>query len=298
MPQGSILGPLFFSLYVNDLPGYLLNCKIHLYADDVQLCLNSPVNDISRAVDCLNGELARIFLWATANGLCLNPGKSKCILLHRRSDVPTIPRDVVLNGEKVEIVHATRNLGIIFNSNLTWDDHINSLVGQTYIKLRTLWSTQLYIPLKTRILIAKTYLIPCLLYGCELFGNCDSSSKRKLNVIFNNIARYVYNLRRYDHISVAARNLYGVTFDNLLNICVLLFLHRIVNKRIPTYLFDRLRFVQSPRSRNIVVPRHRYLFSEWQFYLHATRLWNILPLHQQCNTNANSFRTFLFQYFR
>ena len=82
-----------------------------------------------------------------------------------------------------------------FNCNLTWDDHINSLVGLTYIKLRALWSTQLYISLKTRILIAKTYLIPCLLYGCELFGNCDSSSKRKLNVLFNNIARYVCNLR-------------------------------------------------------------------------------------------------------
>ena len=131
----------------------------------------------------MNGELAWIFLWATANGLCLNPGKSKCILLHRRSVVPTVPRNVVMNGETIEIVHATRNLGIIFNSNLTWDNHINPLVGQTYIKLRALCS-------KTRILIAKTYLIPCLLYGSELFGNCDSSSKRKLNVLFSNIARY------------------------------------------------------------------------------------------------------------
>ena len=168
----------------------------------------------------------------------------------------------------------------------------------TYIKLCALCSPQLYIPLITRILIAKTYLIPCLLYGCELFGNCDSSSKRKLNVVFNNIARYVYNVRRYDHISVAAMNLYEMTFDNLLNIRVLLFLHRIVNKRILTYLHDRLCFVQSPRSRNIVGARHRYLFSEWQFYLHAIRLWNILPIHQQCNAIANSFRTFLFQYFR
>ena len=120
------------------------------------------------------------------------------------------------------------NLGTTFNSNLTWDNHVNSLVG----------STQLYIPSKSRILIAKTYLIPCLLYGCELFGNCDSSSKRKLNVLFNNIARYVYNLRRYVHIAVAAKCLYGLTFDNLLNIHVLLFLHRIINKWIPTYLFD------------------------------------------------------------
>ena len=76
----------------------LQNCKIHLYANGVQLCLNSPVDDISRAVDCFNGELGWIFLWAPANGLCLKPGQSKCILLHRRSVVPIIPGDVVMNG--------------------------------------------------------------------------------------------------------------------------------------------------------------------------------------------------------
>ena len=147
--------------------------------------------------------------------------------------------------------------------------------ADVYQVTRTL-AAQLYIPLRCRILIAKTYLIPCILYECELFGNCDSSSKRKLNVLFSNIARYVPNLGRYDHISVAARNLYGVTFDNLPNIRVLLFLHRIANKRKPTYLFDRLHFVQSPRNRNIVVLRHPYLFLEYQFYLHAIRLW-IIP---------------------
>ena len=47
----------FFFLYVNDLTGYLLNCKIHLYADDAQLCLNNTLDDISSVVDCLNGEL-------------------------------------------------------------------------------------------------------------------------------------------------------------------------------------------------------------------------------------------------
>ena len=59
------------------------------------------------------GTFARIFLWATVNGLCLNPGKSKCILLHRRNVVSTIPRNVVLNDEKVEIVHAITNYILI-----------------------------------------------------------------------------------------------------------------------------------------------------------------------------------------
>ena len=135
-------------------------------------------------------------------------------------------------------------------------------------------------------------MIPCLLYGFELFGNCDSNSKRNLKVLFYNIAEHVYNLKRYDHISVAIKCLYGVTFDNLLNIYVLLFLHRIINRRIPTYLFNRLHLVQSPRSKHILVSRHRYLFSEWQFYLYAIRFCNIIPLHQQSNNNASGYSCF------
>ena len=126
---------------------------------------------------------------------------------------------------------------------------------------------------KIRILIAKTYLILCLLYESVLFDNFDSSSKCKLNIPFNNIARYVYNLERYGHISVAAACLYGVTFDNLLNIRVLLFLHRIINKRIPIYLFDR----------NILVPGHRCLFSECQFYStlenSSTSTWLVIQIN-------------------
>ena len=100
--------------------------------------------------------------------------------------VPTIPRDVVINGVVYWDSLCDKELGIIYNTNLTWDDHINSLVGQTVYQV----THTFFIPLNMRILIAKTYLISCLMYGCELFGNCDSSSKRKLNVPFNNIVRY------------------------------------------------------------------------------------------------------------
>lgn len=297
VPQGSILGPLLFSLYANDLPMKLSNCKIHLYADDVQLTLSSPVQNTAVGISYLNDDLNKIFLWASANGLCLNPSKSKCIIISKKNLVCSISDDIILNGERIEIVDTAKNLGIIFNSKLTWSDHINSLVGQTYVKLRALWSTQYFTPLRIRILLAKTYLIPSLLYGCELFGNCDSISKRKLNVMFNNIVRYVYGLRRFDHVSSVSNNLYGVTFENLLNIRILVFLHKIINTQTPKYIFEKIRFCQSPRNRNIVIPRHQCLVSEWQFYVHAARLWNNLPQNQQMNSNANSFKTFLFNFF-
>lgn len=205
--------------------------------------------------------------------------------------------EILINGERIEVVSTAKNLGITFNSNLTWSSHVNVVAGRIYAKLRSLWSTQFFTPVHIRELLAKTYLIPCLLYGCELFASCDCISKLKLNVLYNNILRYVYGLRRYDHVSSFSTRLYGVSFDNLLKIRVLIFFHKIIYTQTPRYLYERIRFARSLRGRRIIIPRHRYLFSEWQFFLHASRLWNSLPQSQQVNSNATQFKKFLFNHF-
>lgn len=173
---------------------------------------------------------------------------------------------------------------------------MRSIVGATYNKLRAFWSTQAFTPQHIRLLLAKTYIMPSLLYGCELFSSCDSVSNRMLNVLFNNICRYVYGIGRYDHISNYNSKLYGVTFNNLLNIRVLLCLHKIVYEKTPPYLYDRIRHTRSNRGNMLVPLRHRTLVSDWQFYIHSIRLWNTLPHYLQTTSNASRFKSFLFSH--
>lgn len=297
VPQGSILGPILFSLYANDLPAQLSHCKMHMYADDVQLYLSCPTTSIPENLVKLNYDLQNIHQWAIANGLCLNPGKSKCLVIRKRTTCPTLEFDISIDNRKIEIVSTAKNLGIVFNSYLTWSNHISTLVGQSYVKLRTLWSTQSFVPQRVRMLLAKAYLIPKLLYGCELFSSCDSESTRKLNVLYNNIIRYVFGLRKYDHVSSYARSLYGVSFENLLKIRTLLLLHKIIYTEKPKYLHNQLQFARSNRGKRLILPMHRCLVSEWQFLVTAVRLWNTLPHSQQLLSNATHFRKFLFQHF-
>lgn len=194
-------------------------------------------------------------------------------------------------------MQSVKNLGIVFNNTLTWSNHVNSVVGATYNRLRTLWSTQSFTPQRIRLLLAKSYLMPSLLYGCEMFSCCDSASRRRLNVIFNNICRYVYGIRKYDHISAHSTLLYGVSLDNLLKIRTLLLLHKIVYTESPPYLFDRLVFARSNRGKMIIPIRHRTLISDWQFFIHALRLWNTLPHSIQTTSNATHFGKLAFEVF-
>lgn len=244
-------------------------------------------------------DLLRIYDWATANGLIINPNKSKCLVVHSRFlDSCNLNLDITLKDNKIEIVSQAKNLGIILNKSLTWSNHINSVVGQAYSKLRSLWSTQSYTPLQIRVLLAKSYIIPGLLYGCELFANCDSSSKRKLNVIFNNITRYVYGLKRYDSVHRFSRSLYGISLEYLLKTKILIFLHKIIYTRKPLYLFRKLNFTRSNRGRKIIPLIHRSLVSEWQFFIYSIRLWNSLPHNIQIISSANEFKSQIFNYFK
>lgn len=293
VPQGSILGPLLFSCYANDLPQRLVNCKLHMYADDVQIYLGTTFCSFEEAVSKVNYDLQIVHDWASANGLCINPRKSKCLVIHGRTRKYKFDTNISLNGQKIEIVDSVKNLGIIFNNTLTWSNHVNSVAGATYNKLRALWSTQAYTPQRIRLLLAKAYIMPTLFYGCEVYSSCDSRSSRRLNVVFNNICRYVYGIGKYEHISNFNTKLYGMPLDSLFKFRVLQLLHKIIYAKTPPYLFDRLRFTISNRGNMLVPLKHRTLVSDWQFYIHAIRLWNTLPHSVQTNSNATRFKRLL-----
>ena len=88
-----------------------------------------------------------------------------------------------INNVNINLVESVKNLRVIFNKQLNWSDHIKAAnCGKTFAMLRKLWMTQYFTPIPIRMLLAKTYLLPTLIYGCELFASCDAVSRRRLNV--------------------------------------------------------------------------------------------------------------------
>jgi len=241
--------------------------------------------------------MENISRWANANKLLINPTKSKCLVISSQNiDTDSIPKIFIDNNE-IEYVDRAKNLGVIFNSKLSWNDHIDSLCGKAFNMLRNLWVTQSFTPLKIKILLVKTFLMPVILYGCELYTNCDQLHKHKLNVLFNNSTRYVYGLKRFDSVSEKAKTIYGITFFKYLDFRVLSFLHKIIYTKTPPYLFSRLRFTLSERNCHIVPLRHSLSSSERQFFIYSVSLWNRLPVSLQRMTNLSTFQHNLLKHF-
>jgi len=294
--QASILGPLLFTLYINDLPDVLNECNVHMYADDVQIYMSCDNSSIKNCVNRINDELNAINNYATTNGLCINPSKSKCIIISKRRTLHTQVPEITIGNQRINLVDSAKNLGIIFNANLTWDTHINHAIGRVYSLLRPLWLTQSYTPQHIRMLIAKTCLLPTLLYGSEIFANADSRSKQRLKVVFNNITRYVFNLRRRISTADFSDKLFGMSLFKYLDFKVLVLLQKSICLKEPVYMYEKIEFLRSSRTIQIRHVRFNALISERQFYVYAIRLWNALPCHVKILTNARQFKNKLKKY--
>lgn len=296
VPQGSILGPLLFSLFINDLPLTVKFSSLHMYADDVQIYLSCKLGLIEDGVDKLNSDLKNIMHWSETNKLHLNPKKSKCIVLYKNKlDVSYFPA-IYLGNTELQYVEKAKNLGIWFDDTLSWNYHIQLVIGKIYGCLRSLSLSKHFTPQHIRLSIAKSIIMPILFYGCEIFCSLNYETKRNLTVAFNNVVRYIYNLKRYDHISNFSKNILGCSLHTYIKYCALKTFNNILKTKEPRYLYDKIEFPVSNRSFIIVQPRFTCSTSERQFFVYVIKQWNSLPLDIRKLRGTTHFETVLFRY--
>ena len=133
VPQGSIQGPLSFHIYVNDLPEAPRNCSTECYVDDTKLFAAFHSQDAQRIVEEMNEDLLGVRNWCFRNRLLLNPDKMKLIVFGSRQMTSKLHEfRLSLLGKDISPVQSAKDLGVILDSDLTFDDHIKTTVSEKY----------------------------------------------------------------------------------------------------------------------------------------------------------------------
>lgn len=259
VPQGSILGPLLFSMYAEDMEGIFRYVSPHFYADDTQLLTFCEIDNLLSTIDKINIDLQNLLTWANDNGLRINSNKSKCMVITRRPfNVSTIP-PVSIGADVINYEDKVMNLGIVMNSKLQWDDHLSKTTQKIYFGLRCLWNAAKLFPIKTKLDLVRSLLVPHIIYCDVIIGELNSRNFSVLKRAFNSMVRFVYGLRKYDHISHVSKSIFGVGLREYLQCRRLQFMYNLIKMKNPPYLFDELVFRQSSRLRfNLAIPDFNY----------------------------------------
>lgn len=290
VPQGSILGPLLFSLYIDDMADIFKKTTPHFYADDTQIFLRCKLDDIPQSIHAINMDLQYVCDWSSSNGLRINASKTQSIVFTRkRFDLSTIPT-VTVNGTSVPFEEKVNNLGVLMTTNLCWDQQITKSTGLIYFGLRCLWKNANIIPKPTRLKLAQSLLCPHLSTADVITGELSKANLLLLQRAYNAMIRFVHGLRKFDHISHLSCSLLRLPLDKHLCFRRMLFLYNIIRNKQPSYLYKRLEFSRSNRTFNINIPVYKYDFAKKGFFVNDIIFWNSLPLAIKNSTSAKMFK--------
>jgi hypothetical protein len=297
VPQGSILGPLLFLLYVNDLPSIFSSCKCHMYADDTTLYCKART--IGEAERCLQENLTLLSKWLDKNKLIVNAAKSNIVIIGTKTKISDFVLSVSLNDACLEQTNVIKLLGLYVDNTLSWDMHVNNLLNSLSPKVGLLHRLSTFLP-KSHLVQIYTALIQSNFdYALSIWGNSFNSVIMPLQRIQNRCARictsnYDYNVSssflikelKWMDIKTRCKYFTGIT------------MYKFVNGLLPPSLQNEFEFVKhihnyptrSATSNNLSLPQPHTEKYKRNLSFIGPSLWNALPIKLRNSASLELFK--------
>ena len=297
VPQGSILGPLLFILYVNDITNTSDVLEFILFADDTTILYSHP--NIENQINRINEELKEVSNWFKANKLSVNASKTNYMILgtpRMVSNMDDLNVNVILDSTVLEKVKHTKFLGVLIDDCLTWKNHIDCVSKTISRNIGVMNKLKHFVP--TRILHALycTLVLPYLNYGILIWGDTCKSYLDKLIKLQKWAIRTVSNSHYRSHTGpiFAKYNILTVTDMHTLELGT--FMYRNSVNELPSSFnnyFTKRSEVHNYLTRHgnhLNLTKNKKTFSDHSVRTTGPRLWNALENSIRASKSIKHFR--------
>lgn len=285
VPQGSVIGPKLFSLYISDFHEFISHCHIHHFADDTQKYFFFKSQETEIANRAINNDLNTLKNVSTAHNLRLNSSKCTVMLFGSKSKYHTVKTSLKFNigEEQLQFVDEAKNLGIWFDINLRFSKHVSYLCQQSFNVLRQLYPSRRILSSKLKLSLCESLIISKLSYCDTVYGPAlTKKDETRLQRIQNSCIRFAYGIRKFDHLSGKFCESGWLKLRDLRKLHTLTQVHKILISQQPSYLYNHFEYFgnrgrQSRHSRILIIPKHTSAMYTRSFIYTATKLYNSIP---------------------
>ena len=309
VPQGSVLGPLLFLVYINDITSVVNYCNIRLFADDT--CLFVSTNNHTEAAMFINQDLNHIEEWAKQWIVKFSPSKTESMVLSMKTKFnKPFPR-LFLCNTPIANVQSHKHIGLWISNNFKWDIHINSLVDKCSRRLGILKTLKYKLNRKALETIFTLYIRPIVEYADIIWSGAPQHLLSKLDYITNEAMRIVTGAPARSSISALYNETGWLSLSKRREIHVLKMMFKVANNLCPSYLSNIVpsiirelppqvgRLRQNLNSRincgDFPAIRTRLKLLDNLFPAIGTKLWNALPPKLKSLNSLGSFKRELYK---
>ena len=214
VPQGSILGPKLFIMYINDICKVSQVFKYILFADDTNLlCCDKVLNKLVRMI---NGGLEQLQTWFSVNRLSLNRSKTNYMILGNRKITADIC--VRINKEKINRVNSTTFLGVVIDCKLNWKSHILSVRSKLSKCCAIMYRASSLINIHGMHILYYSLFMPYIMYCAEVWGNTYATNTHCLVLLQKRDIRLICGAKRLDHTNLLFHNVHILKLPDLVKL--------------------------------------------------------------------------------